>query len=756
MVTKGIIKTIDFNGNTCVVRVPFFETATNRGDVEATAIIATVPGVFNGYKENDVVLVAFEDNKIDAPVVIGKLYLGAAEETAHNRGSISCGSLDITSNVSIPITTKLTLDNDPSGLTEVGVDNDLSTYKSIADIARHLQQQETKIGSINAQIIDDGENLGARVTKVEADDIRHEAEIIANAEEISTKVSTTSGEVSEGLGWNLTSTEWNLTRYYTDPDTHEDKEVKVLEATKDGLKIEGEISATTGEIGGFKIESDNIHSGNKTSYDSDNAGVYIGNDGIGLGANHAFYVTASGQIVINGYATENYADNVGIAARTYSDTSTVSVAYQLADKKNTTTYSLTAPEGNKEGDCWFCTGYYDIGTFSTKDDYVDYFYKDGNNYIKVTESNKDSVTPGTTHAYDHNILLQYSANTWHIISNDIIAEKVTAKTINALNITAGKLTVAGTSGTIFNANANDSAGVRIGGFEVDHNSLSTVGKQPGDANSIMLFSGTNDRATTVGTGADKTDWAILAANNFGIDTSGNLYATSANITGTITSDSATITGGHFGGLSIGSAGSVWCDHSGDPWGTDTMALGPYDDGRDVCGIWFECNVQQRVGKLDIMGSGIRQYAALDHYSPDSWWYVDNFHCDNISGQNVTGSDKNLKKDISYDISKYDYIFDELRPASFKYINGKSNRTHLGFIAQDLLTSLNKNNIATKDFACLVKHFEREKEEDQTYGLRYHELHALEVNQIQKLKARVADLESTIQTLQTEVEELKNR
>ena len=76
MVTKGIITSIDFNGNTCKVRIPFFETAGN-DPIISDAIISNTPGVYNGYKVDDVVLVAFEDGLMNNPVVIGKLYLGA-------------------------------------------------------------------------------------------------------------------------------------------------------------------------------------------------------------------------------------------------------------------------------------------------------------------------------------------------------------------------------------------------------------------------------------------------------------------------------------------------------------------------------------------------------------------------------------------------------------------------------------------------------------------------------------------------------
>jgi hypothetical protein len=54
MITKGIIKSIDYNGNTCTVRVPFFETANN-DEIISTAPISNTPGSYNGYKVDDIV-----------------------------------------------------------------------------------------------------------------------------------------------------------------------------------------------------------------------------------------------------------------------------------------------------------------------------------------------------------------------------------------------------------------------------------------------------------------------------------------------------------------------------------------------------------------------------------------------------------------------------------------------------------------------------------------------------------------------------
>lgn len=60
----------------------------------------------------------------------------------------------------------------------------------------------------------------------------------------------------------------------------------------------GKLSAPSGTIGGFTISTSSIYK-TKTSYSNTTAGVYIGTDGIGLGAG-TFYVTSAGKL----YATD--------------------------------------------------------------------------------------------------------------------------------------------------------------------------------------------------------------------------------------------------------------------------------------------------------------------------------------------------------------------------------------------------------------------------------------------------------------------
>lgn len=120
----------------------------------------------------------------------------------------------------------------------------------------------------------------------------------------------------------------------------------------------------------------------------------------------------------------------------------------------------------------------------------------------------------------------------------------------------------------------------------------------------------------------------------------------------------------------------------------------------------------------------------------------------------SGSDRNNKKDIDYDIDSMDSFFDNIRPCSYKFKDGTSGRTHYGFIAQDIEDNLTSEGLTGTDFAGFGKdklmkaeydddgHFLREVETNtDTYFLRYEEFIALCVSQIQKLKARVTELET---------------
>lgn len=180
MVTKGIITSIDFNGNTCKVRMPYFEVAGGN-KIVSEAIISNTPGSYNGYKVGDAVLVAFEDGHIETPVVIGKLYLGAAKESADPRGSMNVESASTSKSATLPSDTKLT--------TEIsGMPNTNAPYASLSSIANKLSSLSVDVGQLDRfarnQFISIAEDIDAQGSE-------YSSMIEQNAREIAARVKKT-------------------------------------------------------------------------------------------------------------------------------------------------------------------------------------------------------------------------------------------------------------------------------------------------------------------------------------------------------------------------------------------------------------------------------------------------------------------------------------------------------------------------------------------------------------------------------------
>lgn len=113
------------------------------------------------------------------------------------------------------------------------------------------------------------------------------------------------------------------------------------------------------------------------------------------------------------------------------------------------------------------------------------------------------------------------------------------------------------------------------------------------------------------------------------------------------------------------------------------------------------------------------------------------------------SDRRLKENISYDLDRYEEFYEKLKPSYFKYQDGSSGRYHIGFIAQEVEDAIIGSGITTQDFAGLVHHKEGDEvgsEYADQYGLRYGEFIALNTHMIQKLMARVSELESKLEAL----------
>ena len=122
-----------------------------------------------------------------------------------------------------------------------------------------------------------------------------------------------------------------------------------------------------------------------------------------------------------------------------------------------------------------------------------------------------------------------------------------------------------------------------------------------------------------------------------------------------------------------------------------------------------------------------------------------------SGSKIT-SDLTKKNSISVIDNRYDILYDNLTPCTFKYNNGVSGRYHSGFIAQEVYDAVIKADLTTQDFAA-VCYDVNEQGERVDWAIRYSEIVALNTWQIQKLKEKVAKLTNKVLNLETQLQTL---
>lgn len=129
-----------------------------------------------------------------------------------------------------------------------------------------------------------------REFKRQIDDVK--ASLIIANDRIDASVSQTGGTTSS-FGWSLTS---NAHRWYANGN-------EVMAVTASGLKVTGEVQATTGKIGGFNITASSLWNNLSSFGGSQTSGVYIGTNGIQLG--QAFKVTSTGAVTATNISANN-------------------------------------------------------------------------------------------------------------------------------------------------------------------------------------------------------------------------------------------------------------------------------------------------------------------------------------------------------------------------------------------------------------------------------------------------------------------
>lgn len=115
-----------------------------------------------------------------------------------------------------------------------------------------------------------------------------------------------------------------------------------------------------------------------------------------------------------------------------------------------------------------------------------------------------------------------------------------------------------------------------------------------------------------------------------------------------------------------------------------------------------------------------------------WWLNGYFKTLNVNGSAITSSDRRLKENIDYDISKWLTMFDLLKPCSYKFIEGK--RTHVGMIAQEVIEAGETAGLDMEHLTAVCL-----DEEGQMYGLRYEEFVPILIAKVQQLEKRLEGL-----------------
>jgi hypothetical protein len=122
--------------------MPLFETAASPSPVEAEALVNITPGLFNNLIVGDIVFVAFEENALEKPIIIGKLFKGASTENNINGGMGIFDTLKVNTAATIPSSTLFLFP--PKMRNEY---KDLKTPKKMADYIKWLEKLIRKFSS---------------------------------------------------------------------------------------------------------------------------------------------------------------------------------------------------------------------------------------------------------------------------------------------------------------------------------------------------------------------------------------------------------------------------------------------------------------------------------------------------------------------------------------------------------------------------------------------------------------------------------
>lgn len=150
-------------------------------------------------------------------------------------------------------------------------------------ISAEVENRKSDVETLQAALKVQANSITAEVTARQEAVGNLSSQLALQADEISAKVSKSGGSGSS-FGWVLKDDSWTVSAGGS----------SVFRVTESGAEITGKITATSGKIGGFTIQSDCISYNNMTWGGTNSTGIYIGPSGIQLGKN--FKVDSAGNL----------------------------------------------------------------------------------------------------------------------------------------------------------------------------------------------------------------------------------------------------------------------------------------------------------------------------------------------------------------------------------------------------------------------------------------------------------------------------
>lgn len=141
---------------------------------------------------------------------------------------------------------------------------------------------------------------------------------------------------------------------------------------------------------------------------------------------------------------------------------------------------------------------------------------------------------------------------------------------------------------------------------------------------------------------------------------------------------------------------------------------------------------------------------------------------------IQTSDRNQKKDITSLDERYEQLFYKLKPVFYRFKDPKSDRVHVGYIAQDVEESMIEVGLTDMDFGGFCKDikerlvridpetrenvyktiYDDNGNPEYDYALRYEEFIALNTHMIQKAHEKIQSQQKEINDLKKQVQDLK--